>query len=151
MNEHRKHPVGTGSLVTLHLTFTDSNGEVRLTTFGEEPVRIEIGKGQLTPGLEQLLMGHVAGDRDEIQVTAADAFGEHDTERVQALPRSGFPPEMDLQPGLLIGFDTPPGEPAGLILELNDRHVLVDFNHPLAGETLSFRYHIIDVQPAAES
>lgn len=137
--------ITTGSRVTLHFTFTDSEGEVRLTTLGDEPAQIIIGGGNLSASIEEHLLGQGPGDHEEIQLAAGEAFGEHAEERVQPLRREGFPADMELQTGLLIGFDTPEGETAGLIVDLNDEQVIVDFNHPLAGEALSFRYQIIDV------
>jgi FKBP-type peptidyl-prolyl cis-trans isomerase SlpA len=76
-------------------------------------------------------------------------FGLHDPEKLHRMDRSEFGAGIALQPGVIVGFDTPAGEElSGTVVSLDEATVEVDFNHPLAGRTVIFDVEIIDVVPA---
>ncbi|MGD2137931.1 MAG: peptidylprolyl isomerase [Gammaproteobacteria bacterium] len=146
-----KYPVSPGSTVTLHLSLTLGDDTVAESTFGDEPVTFTMGDGTLVGGLELALYGLVPGDTQRLVLSPEQAFGLHDPRKIHRLPRSGFPEDMPLEPGLIIGFDTPAGEElSGMILSVEAGEVEVDFNHPLAGHTVTFEVEIIDVVPAVD-
>ncbi|MES9901548.1 MAG: FKBP-type peptidyl-prolyl cis-trans isomerase [Sedimenticola sp.] len=135
-----------GSTVTLHFSLALNDGTEAVSTFDEEPSTLTLGEGSLTEGLEQVLYGLKAGDKQSIIVEEDDAFGPWDEEKVQLVARSDFAPELQLEPGLVIGFETPAGdEVAGIIGEIGDEQVEVDFNHPLSGSDIAFTVQILEV------
>lgn len=139
-----------GSRVTMHFSITLEDGMVAEESFGGEPLVFVMGDGTLVEGLELALYGLQAGERQQLRLEPAQAFGYRDPDNVHALPRSDFPVDMDLHPGVIVGFATPGGdELPGAVLALDDDTVQVDFNHPLAGHTLTFAVHILVVQPPA--
>jgi len=92
-----------------------------------------------------------AGASQRLVLQPEQAFGVHDPGKRHRLARSEFPPDMALEPGLIIGFDTPAGdELPGTIVSLADDTVEVDFNHPLAGRVVVYEVEIIAVDPARE-
>lgn len=143
-----KYNVSPGSTVTLHLSLTLDDGTVAESSFGGEPVTFTMGEGTLAPGLELALYGLYPGERQRIELEPVQAFGRRDPLNIHRVPRAAFPPDMDIAPGVIVGFETPDGEEVGgAVLALDDEAVEVDFNHPLAGHVILFEAEIIAVVP----
>ena len=107
-----------------------------------------MGDGTLVEGLELGLYGLKAGDTQRLVLEPEQAFGLHDPAKLHQLSRSEFSRELELEPGVIIGFDTPSGEELpGTVVSLTDALVEVDFNHPLAGRVVVFEVEIIAVVP----
>jgi len=138
--------IAPGSRVTLHFTLGTEDGSELTSTFDGEPARVTLGDGSLIEGLELALIGLGVGGEQTITLSAEQAFGRRDESRIHSLPRSDFPDDMDLEPGLVVAFETPMGEElAGVVLETSESDVLVDFNHPLAGRDIVFRAKILEI------
>ena len=141
--------VGPGTRLTLHFELVLENGEVLDSNFDAQPATLTIGEGDLPAGFESLLEGMEVGEQKHFQVPPEQAFGQHNRTNVQELGRDQFSTDMDLVPGLVISFaDAARSELPGVVVSVGDTHVSVDFNHPLAGRTLGFRVHILDIKPA---
>ena len=142
-------PIGIDSRVILHLSLTLEDGTVAESTFGEEPLSFAMGDGTLVRGLELGLYGLRPGDTQRLELYPDQAFGPRDPDKIHSMPRADFDDEMVLEPGVIIGFETPDGEEIpGMVSSVGDESVEVDFNHPLAGHTVIFNVEIIDVIPA---
>ena len=143
------YPISPGSTVTLHLSLTLKDGTVAESTFDDEPLTFTMGDGSLAAGLELGLYGLRPGDTQRLELYPEQAFGLRDPGKVHQLPRADFAAEMALDPGLIIGFNTPGGEElSGTIIAFDDATVEVDFNHPLAGRVVIFDVEIIAVVQA---
>jgi len=141
-----KYPVSPESTVSLHLSLTLEDGTVAESTFDEAPLTFTLGDGTLVEGLELALYGLRPGDTQRLSLFPEQAFGLRDPEKVHRLPRKDFPADMLLEPGCIIGFDTPEGEELpGMIVAAEGDDVDVDFNHPMAGHVVIFDVEIIDV------
>jgi len=139
------YPISPGSTVTLHLSLTLQDGMVAESTFDDEPLTFTMGDGTLVAGLELGLYGLRAGATQRLELYPEQAFGLRDPDKVHELPRTDFAAGL-LEPGNIIGFDTPEGEElSGTIVSIGDTTVEVDFNHPLAGRVIIFDVEIIDV------
>ncbi len=127
-----------------HLALEDGT-EVDSTGNGE-PLEFTMGDGTLHEHLESHLLGLRAGDRERFLLGPEEAFGFRDPDNVHAMPRAEFPAEMNLEPGMVIEFDTPSGEAIpGTLTEVGEASVAIDFNHPLAGRNLVFEVEIVSV------
>lgn len=145
------YPISPESTVTLHLSLALEDGTVAESTLEDEPLTFTMGDGTLVAGLELGLYGLKAGATQRLVLEPQQAFGLHDPDKLHRLGREEFPAELQLQPGVIIGFDTPSGEELpGTIVSLNDETVSVDFNHPLAGRVVVFEVEILAVVPAQE-
>ena len=145
------YPISPESTVTLHLSLGLEDGTVAESTFEDEPLTFIMGDGTLVEGLELGLYGLQAGANQRLVLEPEQAFGVHDPAKLHQLPRPEFPTELALEPGIIIGFDTPSGEELpGTIISLTDETVEVDFNHPLAGRVVVFEVEIIAVVPAQD-
>jgi FKBP-type peptidyl-prolyl cis-trans isomerase SlpA len=142
-------PVEIGSTVTLHYTLSlAATGRVVETTRDRDPPRLVIGESDLLPAFERCLLGLDTGDVRRLEIASRDAYGEDDVADMQVMPRSDFPPDMKLEPGMVVGFSLPSGEEVpGTLVEVSEHEVQVDFSHPLAGHDLVFDVEILDVEP----
>lgn len=136
------------SRVTLHYRITLEEGTVADSTFEDgEPITFSIGDGTLLPVVEQRLMGMQAGQQAEFILEPDQGFGYPDSENLHRLPLDDFTEQTLPAPGIIISFNTPMGDDVpGMILEVEDGQVLVDFNHPLAGHNLRFEVEIESVE-----
>ncbi len=135
-----------GSHVTMHFSITLPDGTEAASTFEDEPTSFIIGDGSISEGLELALYGLSAGDEQSLTLQPEQAFGPRDEAKVHPMPRANFGPEIELEPGLIIGFTTPDGnELAGIVQEVHEQDVLMDFNHPLAGMEVIFRVEVLEV------
>ncbi len=142
------HTIAAGSSVTMHYSLALEDGTEVDTTFGtDEPLTFTMGDGTLIDGLEHAILGLKAGDQQSINIPPDSGFGYRNDEAVQSIKREEFSEDMELKPGLVIEFETPSGlKVPGIVLEVKDDTVDVDFSHPLAGHTVLFNVQIIDVQ-----
>jgi len=144
-----KYPIGEGSTVTLHLSLALEDGRIAESTFDGAPHTFTLGDGSLLPGLELALYGLRPGDTQRLVLHPEQAFGVRDPARLHTMPRAAFADDINLEPGLIIGFTDSSGEELpGTVLSMTEATVEVDFNHPLAGHAITFEVEIIDVIPA---
>lgn len=145
--------VEQGSLVTLHFSLLLENGEEIDTTRNGGPAACQIGDGNLLPGFEETLLGQQAGYAAQITMAPEQAFGEHNPGNVQVIDKQRFVGMSEpLEPGLMVSFQAPDGELPGVVLEVYEQTVKIDFNHPLAGRTIIFDVALLNVeQPPSEA
>ena len=138
--------IGQNTEVTLHFALHLENGDTVDSTFDKAPAVFKVGDGNLLPGFENALFGFKAGDQRKLSIAPENAFGQHNPQNVQVMPRSQFE-GMELSEGLLVIFnDAANTELPGVVKAFDDNQVTIDFNHPLAGKTLSFEVQILDVK-----
>lgn len=138
------------SYVEIEYSLTLDSGEVVDSSTPEEPLGFIVGGQQIIPGLEEKLRGMAAGENAKLVVEAADGYGERDEELVRVVPRKYFPDGMDVQPGMIFQASTPGGPATMRVVEVADDSVKADFNHPMAGERLTFDVKVLDVREATE-
>nr|WP_218173395.1 FKBP-type peptidyl-prolyl cis-trans isomerase [Pseudomonas gingeri] len=148
MTEHAvaEQRIGQNTQVTLHFALRLENGDTVDSTFDKTPATFKVGDGSLLPGFEAALFGFKAGDKRSLTIPAENAFGQPNPQNVQIIPRSQFQ-GMELSEGLLVIFnDAANTELPGVVKAFDDVEVTVDFNHPLAGKTLTFDVEIFEVK-----
>jgi FKBP-type peptidyl-prolyl cis-trans isomerase SlpA len=143
-----ENPIQPGSQVTLYYTLSLADGTVVDSTRAGEPASYAVGNGELLVFLEQRLLGLKSGERRHFEIGAGETQMPAGAAAVLSLPRCDFPADMALAPGQVIGFETPNDqEVPGLILNVTETEVQVDFSHPLAGRDLIFDVEILAVEP----
>lgn len=141
-------PIEPGSRVRLRFSLRLEDGTEADGTGSGEPMEFVMGDGTMSSGLEMALLGMRAGAHETVRIgPELSGFGARSDEAIQTLPRSDFPAEMELEPGLIIAFETPTGdEVPGAVRAVGDDTVTVDLNHPLAGHELTFEVEILQVR-----
>ncbi len=142
--------ISENSVVSFHYTLTDSTGKVIDSSQGNEPLTYLHGVGQIVPGLENALLGKVAGDTLDVEVAAEDGYGERHDFMVQQVPREAFQGVDEIEAGMQFQAQTPQGGMTVTVTAVDETTVTVDGNHPLAGETLFFAVEIVSVRDATE-
>ena len=142
--------VTPGSFLTLHYRLAGPAGDI-INTFPEKPATLSLGTGELSPAVEQRLIGLAEGAHATFELPAGEAFGERNADMQQWVARKlltqiGDPDEA-YAIGDVIQFPTPDGTGsyAGAVIESNETAVRFDFNHPLAGQPVTFEVKLIGV------
>lgn len=143
--------VAKDTVVSIHYNLTDSAGiEIESSRSLGQPTEILIGNGGVIPGLENALIDHVAGDRIEVDVQPADAYGERIEGQTQRVPKKYFRDGAKLKPGMLTALAMKDGgQRMVTVIKIGSSVVDIDLNHPLAGKSLHFDVEIISVRAAS--
>ena len=120
------------------------------SNIGQKPLEFIFGKGQIIPGLEKELEGMSEGDNKEVTVEAAQAYGEHNPEAIQSLPKEQFA-GIDLTEGMTLYGQGQNGETVQVVVkDFDDENVTIDHNHPLAGKDLNFAVTVAAIREATD-
>ncbi|MFN5047885.1 peptidylprolyl isomerase [Roseateles sp.] len=143
--------IQAGSFLTLHYRLSGPDGADLVNTFNDKPATLSLGTGELAPAIEARLIGLPEGARSRFDLAPGEAFGERNPEMLQrvklSLLRQLGDPDEEYHVGDVVQFPTPDGQGsyAGLVRELGEDWLLFDFNHPLAGQPVSFEVQVIGV------
>ncbi|HQS20955.1 MULTISPECIES: FKBP-type peptidyl-prolyl cis-trans isomerase [unclassified Acidovorax] len=143
--------VQSGSFLTLHYRLAGPAGDV-INTFEDKPATLSLGTGELSPAMEQHLLGLPEGTHATFELAAGEAFGERNADMQQWVARKLLnelgDPDEKYNVGDVVQFPTPDGQGsyAGAVMQVrDDGAVLFDFSHPLAGQPVTFEVQIIGV------
>ncbi|MDM0076868.1 FKBP-type peptidyl-prolyl cis-trans isomerase [Variovorax sp. J2P1-59] len=142
--------VTAGSFLTLHYRLAGPAGDI-INTFQDKPATLSLGTGELSPAVEQRLIGMEEGTHATFELPAGDAFGDRNPEMQQWVARKLLAqmgdPDEQYAVGDVVQFPTPDGTGsyAGAVIESNETAVRFDFNHPLAGQPVTFEVKLIGV------
>ena len=137
-----------GSVVRINYTGKLTNGTVFDTSKvdGREPLSFRLGQNQVLPKLEAEIIGMSVGEKKTVAVDANDAYGPHQKQAIQKIPRSEIPDGVDLTVGNNLQATGHDGEIVPLrVLAANEETVTLDANHPLAGHDLTFEIELIEI------
>jgi FKBP-type peptidyl-prolyl cis-trans isomerase SlpA len=142
--------VTAGSFLTLHYRLAGPAGDI-INTFNDKPATLSLGTGELSPAVEQRLIGLEEGTHATFELPAGAAFGDRNPDMQQWVARKLLAqmgdPDEQYAVGDVVQFPTPDGTGsyAGAVIESNDTAVRFDFNHPLAGQPVTFEVKLIGV------
>ena len=139
--------IGSNSEVVFHFSIKLSDGSAADSSkVHNKPAKLVMGDGSLTENFEKCLFGLKAGDNKSFQLAPEDAFGLPNPDNIYYLDRSKFGVDVPPEVGTIVAFTQQDGtELPGLIRDVAGDSVTVDFNHPLAGQELTFDVEIIEV------
>ncbi|HVN46292.1 MAG TPA: peptidylprolyl isomerase [Steroidobacteraceae bacterium] len=140
--------ISPDQVVSIHYILRDDAGAVLDRSADGEPLAYLHGRGQLIPGLERELTGRSAGERLQVKVAPADAYGEYDRELVQRVPRRALKGVGDVHVGMRLQAQSREGPRAVTVTAVSGDMVTLDGNHPLAGKSLHFEVEVAGVRPA---
>jgi FKBP-type peptidyl-prolyl cis-trans isomerase SlyD len=143
-------PVAQNSVVLIHYTLKDDSGALIDQSERDQPLAYLHGRGNLIPGLERELEGKQSGDRLQVTIAPADAYGEYNDALIQKVPRSAVQGVSDLQAGMQLHARSNEGVRTLTVTDVDAESVTLDGNHPLAGKTLHFDVEIADVRAATQ-
>ena len=127
-----------GDLVRVHYKGTLTDGTVFDSSEGREPLEFTLGQGMVIPGFESAITGMAVGSSVVRTIPADEAYGPMREEMVINIPKDQFPADMPLELGQELQLEGPGGVLVAQIVGIEDDDVMLDANHPLAGEDLTF-------------
>jgi len=136
-----------GSKVKVEYEGKLENGEVFDSSEKHgKPLEFEVGAKQMIPGFEKAIVGMEKGEEKEFTLESKDAYGDPNPQLVKSVPKEQLPKEPVPEVGMILGITLPNGAqfPAKIV-EVGDKEVKIDMNHPLAGKKLTFKVKIVDV------
>jgi len=141
--------VANQRVVEIDYTLKDSEGNVLDSSEGREPLAFIQGTQSIIPGLEKGIDGWEQGQSGEVEVAPADGYGEHNDELKQEVPKDIFQADAEIEPGMRFQAVGEGGQTQIItVVKVEDDKVLIDANHPLAGQTLHFDVKIAGVREA---
>lgn len=144
-----QQPVTESAYLTLHYRLAAEDGADLVSTFAGTPATLQLGTGQLAPSLETCLIGLAEGAHETFRLSPEQAFGDRNPDLIQKISRATLDEnsaDQDYAVGDLIEFAAPSGGRfAGVLRELTAEDALFDFNHPLAGQAVTFEVRIIGI------
>ncbi len=135
-----------GDKVKVHYHGRLTSGETFDSSAGREPLEFEVGSGMVIQGFDDGVTGMKVGDKKTINIPAESAYGEKNPDMLVEYPRSQFPENIDLQVGTELMLSSASGQQFQVkINEIKDDVVILDANHPLAGQELIFDIELVEI------
>lgn len=132
--------------VSVHYTGTLNSGEVFDTSREREPLEFTVGAGQMIPGFENAVRGMKLNEVKKVTLSPEDAYGEPNPEMIQDVPKSQLPEGLVPHVGQQLSSQMANGQEIIVrVAEVNDDHIKIDANHPLAGEALTFEIEVVGI------
>jgi peptidylprolyl isomerase len=142
--------VKSGDKVRVHYHGKLRNGETFDSSNGREPLEFTVGGGQVIPGFDNGVMGMQVGDKKTVEIASGDAYGEKNDEMIIEFPKAQFPPDMNPEAGMQLMMNNGSGQQFPVtITEVREDTVMLDANHPLAGQDLIFDIELVEIVPTS--
>lgn len=139
--------VKANDTIEVHYTGKLTNGQVFDSSLEREPLQVQLGQGQLIPGFEKALVDMAVNEKKTVTIAKEEAYGEVHEQLFQKVPTGDLPESIKPEVGMgLVGSRPDGGEQQFRIAEVNDDHIVVDANHPLAGQDLVFELELIAIK-----
>ncbi len=132
----------------INYTLKNGNGDTLDTSEGGEPLSYIHGMKNLIPGMEKVLEGREPGEKFNTVIPSEEAYGNRKEDFVNQVPLSNFPEKDSVKAGVQFEAKSEQGSRIATVVDIQGETVTVDFNHPLAGETLHFEVEVVDVRDA---
>jgi peptidylprolyl isomerase len=135
----------TGDTVRVHYTGKLEDGSVFDTSAGRDPLEFRLGGGEVIPGFEEAITGMAPGDERRVTIPAAEAYGPRREELILVVSRSELPAELEPEVGQQLQMSQDGQDFVVTISDVTAQDVVLDANHPLAGEDLTFELQLVDI------
>jgi len=138
--------VKKGDTVKVHYHGKLTNGETFDTSSGRDPLEFEVGGGMVIKGFDDGVMGMEVGEKKTINIPVDEAYGPRSEEMIIEFPKERFPAELQIEEGtqLMMSNETGQNFPV-IVAEIKENSVMLDANHPLAGEELVFDLELVEI------
>ncbi len=147
--------VKLGDVISIHCEGRLETGEVFESTEGGPPFQFQVGSPEIIPGLSEAVIGMTEGEEKEVTLSPDKAFGERDERLVKIIPRDALTLDTEPRIGMMLNlvFNTEQGEmtfPA-TITNMDEKTITLDLNPPLAGQTVTFKIKVVEIQNGESS
>jgi peptidylprolyl isomerase len=144
--------VENGDMVKVCYTGKLEDGKVFDKTESCQPMEFKVGAGEVIPGFESAVLGMAQQEKKTFTISPDDAYGVRDERLKRTILRSNFPTDFTPQVGDIIALSTPKGEQLPAVIDqMDDENITIDFNHPLAGKSLTFELEVAEINGQSEA
>ncbi|MGK2862013.1 MAG: FKBP-type peptidyl-prolyl cis-trans isomerase [Chitinophagaceae bacterium] len=138
--------VKSGDKIKVHYHGRLTNGETFDKSEGREPLEFEVGSGMVIKGFDDGVTGMAVGDKKTINIPADEAYGPKNPEMIIDMPKERFPKDMSIEVGMPLAMNDGQGNQHQVVVtEIKDEVIILDANHPLAGEDLIFDLELVEI------
>jgi len=142
--------VQNGDKIKVHYHGKLRSGETFDTSDGREPLEFTVGSGQVIKGFDEGVKGMQVGDKKTVEIPVLDAYGEKQQEMMIEFPKDQFPADMNPEVGMQLMMSNGSGQQFPVtVAEVKEGSVVLDANHPLAGQELIFDLELVSIEPAS--
>lgn len=139
--------VESGSTVQVHYKGTLKDGEMFDSSEGRQPLEFVVGSGQVINGFDKAVRDMNVGEKKTVNIPVEEAYGERTQEALISIPRSEFPADIEPETGMELQMSDDQGHVFPVIVaQVEEDHVVLDANHPLAGHDLTFDITLVGVK-----
>ncbi len=135
-----------GNTVRVKYTGRLEDGTVFDSTEERDPLEFTLGEGRIIPGFEAAVQGMSEGETKTAHISSEQAYGEHDNELVESVPRDSLPDDMEFEDGRHFQIQRGDSTMVVKVVGSDEQHVTFDGNHPLAGKDLIFDIELVEVK-----
>jgi peptidylprolyl isomerase len=140
--------VKRGDNVKVHYTGTLEDGSVFDSSEGGEPLAFAVGSGQVIVGFDEAVTGMKVGETKTVNIPCEKAYGERNDEMIIQAPVEQVPPDLKLELGMRLEMGGTNGEVLRVVVaEIEETHITLDANPPLAGKDLTFKLELVECSP----
>ncbi|RXG15348.1 FKBP-type peptidyl-prolyl cis-trans isomerase 2 [Leeuwenhoekiella aestuarii] len=145
--EKNTRTVKNNDTVQVHYTGKLTNGQIFDSSVDKEPLEFQLGQGQIIPGFENGLIDMKVTEKKTVTIPESEAYGEVRKDLFQEVPKAELPPEIDPQVGMGLVAKNPDGSERQLrVAEVRNESIVIDANHPLAGQDLVFDLEVVAIK-----
>lgn len=138
--------VQKGNTVGVHYTGTLNDGEMFDSSEGRAPLEFKVGEGQVIKGFDDAVLDMKVGDKKTVKIPVTEAYGERNNDMMVTVPRTDFPQDMTPEIGMELQMSDDQGHVFPVVVaEVMDDSVILDANHPLAGQDLTFAIEVVSI------
>lgn len=138
--------VKKGDTIKVHYHGKLVDGTTFDSSEGREPLEFEVGSGMVIPGFDDGVTGMAVGDKKTVQIPAEEAYGPKQEDMIMEFPREKFPADMVPEVGMQLNMNNGQGQSFPVVIvEVQETVVILDANHPLAGQDLIFDLELVEI------
>lgn len=132
--------------IRVHYTGTLTDGTMFDSSEGREPLEFTVGAGQVIPGFDNAVRDMTVGTSKEFLIPCDEAYGQRDERLIQKVERNLLPADLKPEVGMMLSSTLPNGEQIPVkVSEVEEAHIMIDANHPLAGQDLNFKIELVEI------
>jgi len=138
--------VKAGDTVKVHYHGRLTDGTTFDSSEGREPLEFKVGSGQVIKGFDDGVTGMEVGEKKTINIPVEEAYGPKNEEMVVNFPRANFPEDLNPEVGMQLNMTNGSGQVIPVVIvEVGEEEVILDANHPLAGQDLVFDLELVSI------
>jgi peptidylprolyl isomerase len=138
--------VKSGDTIKVHYHGKLTTGETFDSSAGREPLEFKVGSGMVIKGFDEGVTGMAIGEKKTIHIPVDEAYGPKNPEMIIPMPKERFPEGMEIEVGMPLGMSDQNGQQFQVVVtEIQEAIVMLDANHPLAGQDLVFDLELVEI------